>query len=398
MNTSLHALRGSNATLVKAQNLSSVLIAIHHLQPVSRTDLAAKLNLTAATLTNLVGELTSLGFVEETQSPHRQIGRRPRLLTLNPATAHFVGVEISRTRVQALYVDLGGTIHGRVTCPLPAQQPGRFVLQTTIDAVRAVTEGRPPIVGIGVGVPGPIDLERGMVLTPTNFGGWAHVPLTGLLQGEFGVPVFIDDDARTAALGEHALGAGQHVPNMLYVSLGKGIGSGLILNGSLYRGTHGLAGEIGHTVLDVRGPRCDCGNHGCLETLASIPAVLQRARDVGLSVDGIEQLLKAATGGNAAAATVLEDTRTYLSAALVSAVNFCDPDLIVVGGALVQAWPGLVPRLGASVRGHSFQQVSSDVQIVASATGEDAAALGAATLVQQHVLLRPDVVRGVTRS
>ena len=391
---------GGNLTKVKAQNLTAVLLALRKLQPVSRSDLAGTLGLTPATMTNLVAELVQLGFIRETRSPEKQLGRRPTLLRLNPEVATFIGVEISRTHVSGIRVNLEGEVLARLSRKAPASAGAEATLATTHAVIRRLWRSEAPPVGIGVGVPGPVDSAFGVVLEPPNFLGWRRVPLGKLLHDRWGVPVKIDDDAKAAAVGEHWFGQGRGVTNLLYLSIGTGVGAGLIVQDKLYRGAHELAGEIGHTTLDLDGPQCACGNRGCLETFVSASAITARAQhligaralDSGLEA-ALKELHQQTVQGVRKAQDVKEVTYRYLAAGITNAVNFYDPDLIILGGLLPTAWPDLVVEMRSRVQGKSFGFVSDALTLVQSLLGTTAPLLGSASLVMQTVFETPRLVQ-----
>ena len=394
---------GSNPVRARAQNLTVVLDALRKLQPISRTDLAVATHLTPATITNLVGELGDLGFIRERRSPEKQLGRRPTLVSLEPSAVGIIGLEISRTYVLGVKTNLSGEVLRSEKRLAPAHRGAEATLGIVHEVVAELWDESPPF-GIGVGVPGPVDTAQGRVREPPNFPGWRDVPLTRVLRDRWGVPVFIDDDAKTAALGEYWFGAGSSVESLLYLSVGSGVGAGLIVRGELYRGTHELAGEIGHTTLDLDGPPCECGNRGCLETFVSTAAIEREAALRGLG-DGdrggdrggdkdsllarVEQL---AAGGDARAAGLKDRTYRYLAAGVINAVNFYDPDLIVVGGELVQTWRDVAEELLKRVRGRSFGFASSAVALCPSQLGGYASVIGAAGLVTQFVFEQPYLI------
>ena len=384
---------GSNLPRVRAQNLTVVLDALRKLQPISRSDLAAATNLTPATMTNLVAELINRGFICEERSLEKQIGRRPTLLSLDPNRATILGIEISRSQVLGIVTDVSGSIRQSVQRAAPARAGQVATLSIVQEVIELLWDENLPPVGIGVGVPGPVDSSRGWVLEPPNFPGWHKVPLSQVLSDRWKVPVLIDDDAKTAALGEHWFGNGQSVNTMLYISIGEGVGAGLIVRDELYRGTHELAGEMGHTTLDLDGPVCECGNRGCLETFVSTGAIRNRAHSLSVNGGDVLQTIESlARKKNRQAIEVKDVTYRYLAAGVINAVNFYDPDLIIVGGPLVDAWNDLCEQLGQRVRGRSFGLASESIEIQSSELGRYASVVGAAVLVIQHFFQNPQVL------
>ncbi|AFZ65652.1 ROK family protein [Deinococcus peraridilitoris] len=384
--------QGRNLPEVRADNLSVVLEALQKLQPISRSGLADATGLTAATITHMVDELGSLDLLIETPSSERQVGRRPTLLTFNHDRGQVIGVEVSRSQVRAIRSDFSGRILARVERPFQPTSSVRKGLSLLQEVIGDVIDGRLPLLGIGVGVPGPVNSDKGIVLGPPNFGGWRNVELTAYLSEQFGVPCWLDDDAKAAAFGERWYGAGRSEETLLYISLRSGVGAGLIVGDRVYRGAHELAGEIGHTTIHVDGPICECGNRGCLETLVSVPAIMQEARRLGLSAENPADLQRLSAEGDLRALNIKDRVFTYLSAALVNAVNHYDPALIVLGGQLVRSWPELTTELAERVKGRSFGYLSKDVRIVESLLGEDATTLGAVAIAIHHILRDPRAV------
>ncbi|UBV44255.1 ROK family protein (plasmid) [Deinococcus taeanensis] len=381
--------QGRNLPEVRADNLSVVVEALQKLQPISRSALADATGLTAATITHMVNELEAYDLLVETPSHERTVGRRPTLLTFNRRRGQLIGVEISRTRILAIRSDFGGQTLARLERPFRPTASVRRGLNAIREVIAELIDPGLPLLGIGVGVPGPVNSTEGVVIEPPNFGGWRNVRVTDALQVHFGVPCWLDDDAKAAAYGERWYGAGRHEETLLYISLRSGVGAGLIVGDRVYRGAHELAGEIGHTTIHVDGPLCECGNRGCLETLVSVPAIMQEARRLGLNAEDPAGLHRLAQAGDAVAQNIKDRVYLYLSAALVNAVNHYDPAVIVLGGLLVRSWPDLTGTLAQRVKGRSFGYLSKDIRIVDSALDRDAAALGAVAIALHKILRDP---------
>ncbi|HEX2863327.1 MAG TPA: ROK family transcriptional regulator [Deinococcales bacterium] len=391
--TDLSVRTGRNLPLVRAGNLSAVLDAIRKLQPISRGGLSETVRLTPATVTRLVDELARLNLLLESPSPDSQLGRRPSLIELNPRAGSLLGVELSRSAVRAVLTDFRGRALKRAEEPVNLSDDPQDVVDQIASLAGRLRRGAPRLLGVGLGVPGPVNSAAGIVLEPPNFGNWRNVPLAELVSRACRLPVWLDDDAKTAALGERWFGAGRGRSSLLYVSLGVGVGSGLIVNDEVYRGRHELAGEIGHTTLDVNGPACPCGNRGCVETLVSVPAILGASRRRGLA-HNLDDLI--ARSAEPDTAEFLDEVLAYLAAMVVNAVNHLDPELIVMGGSLVRSWPGLVDLLRERVSGRLFGFASRDLTIVPASLGQDASALGAACLVADAVMREPGLASART--
>ncbi|WP_034336296.1 ROK family transcriptional regulator [Deinococcus misasensis] len=390
MTTRLEIKKGSNLPKVKAENLSVVLDALRKLQPISRSELAEATGLTAATITHLVDELNDLQILIETRSDNKQVGRRPTLLTLNPSRGQIIGVEISRSTLHVVRTDFCGKVLARENVPHDPNLGLEHTLSLLFQHIEGITDPALELLGIGIGVPGPVNSREGTVLGPPNFGGWRNVPLARLIQEKFKVPCWLDDDAKTAALGERWFGAGKNgVGTLLYVSFRAGVGAGLIVRDHIFRGAHELAGEIGHTTIHVDGPLCECGNRGCVETLVSVPAILLEATRLGLKCQNARELEALAQEGIQNAINIKARTYQYIAATVVNAINHYDPDLIVLGGTLVRAWPDFIDCVTEKVKGRSFGFLSKDVNIVKAGLGSDSSAVGAAALVVEQIFQEP---------
>lgn len=386
---------------VKAINLSVVLDAIRHYGPISRTELAEMTELTSATITNVTSHLTDLGLISESGSAASHGGRKRVLLTLRENAYWAMGIEISRNHVSGVLSNLGGMILERAHEEIERTEGP----QKTIDRViamgkrflkRARESGR-AVIGLGIGVPGPVNSEEGIVISPPNFPGWSWIRLRDRVEEELDLPVYIDDDAKTAALGEAWFGAGRGVDSIVYISVGTGIGAGVIVNGHLYRGTHELAGQIGHMTLDVNGPRCECSNVGCLEVLAAVPALLNAAASRLQAGEPsalqplfeqdqltMDEVCRQAEKGDPLAVSVMDQASRYLGAGVVNAVNLYDPEMIILGGRLVRSYKTLVDQVRGIVRERSFSFAADSVTIVPSALQGDSSAVGGVTLALEQ--------------
>jgi glucokinase len=250
--------------------------------------------------------------------------------------------------------------------------------------------------GIGVGFGGPVDVQRGTVIRSHHVPGWDSYPLRDDLAQRVGAPVVVDNDANAAALGEARFGAGQGHASVLYVNVGTGIGGGVVLNGRLYHGANGMAGEIGHVTVTPDGPPCDCGKRGCLEAVASGRSLGRRAREAAQREPESARLLVEAAGDDAAkiegphvftaaaagdllATRLIEETAGYLGLALGNVANVLDPSIVVIGGGLSETGEALFTPLRAAVRRHLLPELPAP-PVVPAALGYEAGVIGAVSL------------------
>lgn len=306
-----------------------------------------------------------------------------------------------------LGIDLGGTktrvglvsrSRGLVRVEITAT-PGEEGPDGVMEHIRSVgrdllsAEGA-QAAAVGLGAPGPIDGRTGVVSTMPNLPGWEDYPMQSALSELFGVPAVLANDADAAAVGEHRFGAGVDVDNILYITLGTGVGGGLIINSKLYPGSTGAAGEIGHMVIDPEGPLCGCGRHGCLEAYCSGSGLERRARerlnggDPSLIVDlagsisavSCEHVADAGRAGDTLARELLRDGSLRLAQAMVSLVHVLNPELVLFGGGLVAMKDVLIEPAIALTKGHVFPQHLRGLRFAYSILGDDAGVLGAASL------------------
>jgi len=252
---------------------------------------------------------------------------------------------------------------------------------------------------ISIAAAGAIDIEKGLVTLSPNLPGWRDIPLRDMVGEKYGVNTFLINDASAAALGEHYFGAGKGVNNLVMLTVGTGIGGGIIINGKLYSGPSGSAGEIGHMTIDVNGPKCSCGNIGCLERLVSGTAVAEEAirrlsqgeksslaEFGGGKIKSItaEKVSLAAQNGDSLALEVISKAATYLGIGLVNLVNIFNPEMIIIGGGLAKVGDLLLEPARRVVRERAFQLSTRLVRIVPAQLGDDAAVLGAAIFARQQ--------------
>lgn len=387
---------------VKGQNKSRILRALSA-APSTRVDLARSVGLSPATITSLVRELMAEGLVQETGSLESIGGRRPVVLEFNPGARRAVGLSIAEHRLQAVVVNLDGKILHFAERPVETSEPGIIVDQLE-HLAREVVAGAgidwDRVAGVGVAVPGAVDSEQGVVLLTTVM-GWRNLPLGSLLSERLQRPVMVQRNGNAAALAEAYFGQGEVQPNLLYLNLGTGIGAGIILDGVIYSGVTGRAGEAGHMVVDPNGPVCRCGNRGCLEAVASGPAVAERAReavrqgrgDVILRLAGgvpanitAETVAEAARNGDATAVAIMEDTGRWIGLVIAGLVNLMDIHMVVLGGGLSQAGPVLLDPIVGKAKAGVLQVQGPALRIRPSTLWPRAGVMGAATLVVEQVL------------
>jgi glucokinase len=309
------------------------------------------------------------------------------------------GIDLGGTKIYSLIANAKGDVLGEDRCPTHAADggPDAVVSRIAESVGRALEQAgltTNDIAGAGISSPGPCEPASGIVTDAPNLPGFHNVPLARLLSDALNVPSVLENDANAAAYGEFRLGAGQGVRHLIYVTLGTGIGGGIIIDGKVYWGASGAAGEVGHLVVDEDGPPCNCGGRGCVEALASGPAIAREAKRAVR--EGLSPLLaelagegpmtaeivhQAALRGDAVAREVMERAGRYLGLGLVGLLNCFNPEALILGGGLTNLGSFYLEPAVRTAREGAFEQVVSDVTISLAKLGERAGALGAATIM-----------------
>jgi predicted NBD/HSP70 family sugar kinase len=382
--------------LLKAINRASILNAIKSYGPIARTDIAELTKLSPATVTGLTAELIEDGLVLIKQEGDSRGGRRPILLALDSQGAYVIGIKLAEEHATLALTDLNAEIVTKRTVQLTERDPGH-VSHLLGENVRALLDAarinRTRLLGVGVGLAGIIDSQTGLCrISPHN--GWREVPFARLLEDELDCIVYLDNNVNTLTRVEQLYGIGQHVRDFLVITIGRGIGMGIVANGQVYRGTRGGGGEFGHMVIDPNGFVCGCGNRGCLETFAAEPWLLHRARLRGLDMPAPDDLVAAAQAGNAVALDVFAQGGRVLGQAIASVVNLLNPALIIISGEGVRAGDFMFIPMHEAVQQHMFGQLAEDVEIRIEPLSDDTWARGAASLVLGKIFSVPELEPG----
>jgi N-acetylglucosamine repressor len=386
-------LRAGSKQLIREINQSIVLNAIRSQGELSRTDIAALANLSLATISGITAELIEAGLVYEKTNGVSTGGRRPVLLALNAQAGYAVGIKLTETAATAVLTDLDATIVARHSEPLAGHHP-EAIVATLAAAVRALTSaahGR-PIFGVGLGMAGIIDRAHALVHYATYF-GWRDLPLAEMLEAQISLPVVIDNDVNALTVAEQWFGAGKGSEDFLVISLGRGIGLGMVLDGRLYRGARGGAGEFGHTTIVPDGPRCVCGKYGCLEALVSDPAIMQRAAQVLGRSATIAEAIELARQGDAGLMSIFTAAGRTLGLAVANLVNVLNPGLIIISGEGTRAGTLVIDPFQAALQANCFDGLAKDLRVVMEPWGDEAWARGAASLLLSE-LFQPALRRG----
>lgn len=311
-----------------------------------------------------------------------------------------IGIDVGGTNVKIALVDSNGKIGYSNTIPTRAEMGYEYTINNMKQAIRdLMTETKlsaKDIEGIGFGLPGQVDFKSGIVRLITNIPGWVEIPLAKMIEDEFHIPTRIDNDVRCAALGELNFGAGKGCQNLICITVGTGIGSGLIINGKLVRGASNAAGEIGHIKLQMHdGPICGCGDTGCLEAFASGPAIVAMAEEYilgGKSTKYREMangnditpfiVAEAAKAGDAVAKRIFTKMGEYIGIGMASVVNLLNPEKIIIGGGVADAGDILLNPLKETIKNRAMKIAGETVEVVPAQLGNTAGVIGASLLIQ----------------
>ena len=397
--------KGKNIRHVKNLNRYVILHFIRDHGPITKAEIAASTNLTFTAINNIVDELLRERLILEAGYDISSGGRKPVLLDLNPDAVFTIGIHLNASTIKASVINFKGAAVAQVETKLNAGAGRDIIVEQIFRAVDAIMskQGLPKerFIGIGVASPGPLDPYNGVILSPPNIPGLASVPLKQLLEERFPMPALIEKDANVMALSELWYGAGRGLNNLIYIDADLGIGSGIIFNRKIYHGFPYGAGEIGHATIELDGPRCNCGNYGCLEAVASGMAIVRRAgqeirRGVASelapmyvtaedTVD-IHAVMEAAQNKDVLAANLLNESARYVGIAVANVINLITPETIVIGGLLANKHPQYFEQIKSVAMSRCFASFHKEMMINASELKEQAGVIGAGTLVLEQYL------------
>lgn len=384
---------------MKSLNKTLILNVIRTEGPISRAAIAKRTHLTPPTVTNIVGELIQSGLVIERTLGESKGGRKPILLTINTSAFQVIGVDVGIKQIKIVATDLNAQVIEILKKDISAPLTEEAFVALLKDGIHSIMN-RPrikkgTIMGIGVGMHGLVDPDKGVSIFAPNL-HLRHMPLRDQLEDAFGVPVEVDNDVRVMALGESWFGHGQGFENFVCLNVGHGVGAGIILDHKLYRGTSFTAGEVGHTTVDPTGPKCSCGNDGCLQTLVSGPAIAARAqehirsgKESILSGDDLtgEDVFAAALNEDVLAQEVLQETGRYLGIGIANMINTLNPARVIIGGGVANAARFIMEPLRETVTSRALENPVRATSIVTAKLGENATAIGAVTLVLHNLFV-----------
>ncbi len=402
--------QSEHKSLRTAYNRAVILNGIRKNGPISRTRIQELTRIRTATITELVRELERERLVREAGAEGSGRGRKQVLLRLDTAYGFAVGVEFDAEHVIALAVDLEASPIATAREVLPPELDKQGVLDTIIRVAGTAIEkagidkGR--ILGIGIADPGLVDRRRGVSLLCSTIDGWRDVPLKEEVEGALDVSTCLEENTRAKTLAEMRFGAGKGIDSVMFIDFGPGIGCGIATADGLYRGATEAAGELGHTMVVMNGPVCRCGSYGCLESVASLPAIARRAAEAmkqgagSLMADSAggdlacltaEHVFEAARAGDKLALGILDETARYLGIAIANAVNLFNPGVVVFDARLGEVEDLLLAPVRKLIKRQALAVATRGLEFRVAELGAEAGALGAATLVLDKVFEIPQL-------
>ncbi|WP_435973510.1 ROK family transcriptional regulator [Streptomyces sp. Qhu_M48] len=373
---------GSQTSLHRA-NLERVVRAVRMAGSLTQAEIARATGLSAATVSNIVRELKDGGTVDVT--PTSAGGRRARSVSLSGDAGIVIGVDFGHTHLRVAVGNLAHQVLAEEAEPLDVDASAAEGFDRAEQLVKrlilATGIGPDKVIGVGLGVPGPIDVSSGTLGSTSILPGWSGINPAEELSGRLGVPVHVDNDANLGALGELVWGSGRGVKDLAYIKVASGVGAGLVIDGRVYRGPGGTAGEIGHITLDESGPVCRCGNRGCLETFTAaryVLPLLQPSHEPDLTMERVVQL---AREGDPGCRRVIADVGRHIGSGIANLCNLLNPSRVVLGGDLAEAGELVLAPIRDSVSRYAIPSAARQLSLAQGALGGRAEVLGALALV-----------------
>ena len=374
---------------LRERNRAEVIDVLRRERLASRADIARLSGLSRTTVSSLVTELQESGLVVEADveipaGPSANRGRPGVLLALEPSAGTAIGIDFGHSHVRVAIADLSSRVLAERERAIDVDHAAGAALDSAAELVEAVLDeaggDRGRVLAVGMGLPGPVDRATGTVGSSVILPGWSGLRPAAELEARIGLAVRVDNDANLGALGELTFGAAVGARDLVYLKIASGIGSALVLGGHLHRGATGIAGELGHVIVDPQGQVCRCGNRGCLETVAAGPALaaLMRHSHGDLDVGG---LIGLTDSGDLGARRVVSDAGRSIGRVLADVVNLVNPELIVVGGELSTSGDSLIEGISESIRRYALPAAAEAVRVRAAVLGDRAEVLGALALV-----------------
>ena len=374
---------GSQSSL-RAANKALVLQTVQRWGGLTQIELAAATGLSPASVSTIVRDLFAAGVVETATTTRN--GRRAQLVTVARRLGLVLGVQFGHRHVHVVLGDFALHTIAEHTLPLPNEHRIDTSLDRATllmaDLLERVGAAFDDVTGVGVGLPAPVDVATGMVSVPGVMRGWDGIDVGSTLSKRIGRPVFVDNDANLGALAESTLGAGREYRDAVFVRASYGVGAGVVVGNTVHRGYAGIAGEIGHVLVDPQGPICRCGNRGCLDTVVGAAALVESLRDV-LGPLTLRDIVQRANDGDQACTRVVADAGAQIGSVLAVVAMVVNPQVMIVGGELAETGEILLGPLRARVGRRVVDNRVAPLEVVPAVLGSRAEVMGALLLALQ---------------
>jgi len=401
------------ASSVKEINTKHILDIIRRYGPISRIEIADITGLTPATITNITSELIDNKLIIEGETGDSSGGRRPIMLKVRGDYYRVIGVYIGSKKIRIITSDLMANIKFKKEIKYDVENVTIEYIKEILDKeiipiISKYKSKKKEIIGIGVGIHGIVDSNQGISVMAPNL-GWKNVNISELLYDSYGIPVFIDNNTRTMALGENWFGSGKNASSFFCLNIEYGVGGSFFINDKPINGNSFGAGEIGHTTVDINGEVCSCGNKGCLETVASVKALLKQAYEKypdnknsaiykGKEITGVkdinpEDLYEAAKQGDELATSLIRKMGENIGIGIANIINILNPELVIINGEIISTGEILLKPIIDTVRKRGFANSVNSTGIVLSKLGNVAYLKGAVVLAAQHIFDNPQIIK-----
>jgi N-acetylglucosamine repressor len=395
----------TNIPLLRKKNVDTVLNVIWEKKITTRKELSRITSITIPTISNIICLLKEKNLIMIGEKGESTGGRNPELIEFNSSSYYVIGISLKVYKVRGFITDLFGKKVKEFV--IDADYSGEHAnilgqLNIVMEKLLDNFEGKEKILGIGVAFPGTIDSETGIVMDSPIIGNGIGVNIIDFIEGKFGYNTFVGNNANLCALNEYWFGQGINKKNILFIFAGYGIGSGMVINGEIYTGWRNAAGEIGHSVIKIDGERCYCGNYGCLETIASYPALfsefvrrvkvgektkLRGIADKKFSIKLVNEIFESAKEGGELSSAIIKRIGRYLGVATANLINILNPEIIIIGGDYIKVKDIIEESIVETARLRAWHS-SKDTEIVFTDFGLDACVYGASTIVIKNILDR----------
>ena len=385
---------------MRQTNTTSIFEHLRRNGPLTKKQLQYSTKLSWGTVSNVSAALLKNKIICEIKSEDPSIGRKPIELDINPYENLLIGIDANLEGLTGVLIDLKCKVICRLNEVLKSNDMQEVMnqIQDLIERLIANAGSKDKVLGIGIALPGHVDIKNGISKYNPHFKGSYNYKIKEVLESKFGVEALIEHDPNCAALTEQMMGVAQNVDNFLFIRISVGIGMSLIINNEIYRGSGGSAGEFGHIIVNPDGPKCDCGNYGCLETYSSCNSIIARAEYYAQKNSGsvlgtaynncghltIQTIIDTAKEGDKIAHDILHDAAEHLGIAIANVVNILNPDMIVLGGELSKCEDYFVRHIRKTVKMHLWGNVEANIQV--SDFLSEAAAIGAGSIFIRKIL------------